>query len=93
MIDLLAFALSLAGFAALSLAMDRHHRQVWHRAPSRGLRLLLRAAGTLALAASLAACIAQSGAGVGVVAWFGLLSAAAAVVALLLAHRPWLARQ
>lgn len=88
MTTLLAFALTLIGFAALALAMDRHHRQLWHALPAAWLRRLLRGAGTLALAAALAACVAGFGRGTGWVAWFGLLSAAAIAVVLPLAYWP-----
>lgn len=90
MMALLAFALACTGFAALALAMDRHHRQVWQR-PAPGRRgVLLRVAGAVALGASLAACIAHSGWAVGAVLWLGLLSATASAVALVLTYRPQL---
>lgn len=46
---LMALLLSLAGFVALALAMERHHRQVWQRAPSRKQSLLLRCAGVIGM--------------------------------------------
>jgi Protein of unknown function (DUF3325) len=88
MIELLALALSYAGFVALALSMDRHHRQVWGRVPSGRMRLALRLAGAAGLASALAACVAHAGGSVGPVLWFGLLSAAGLVVVLLLALRP-----
>ncbi len=88
MMTLLAFTLTLLGFAALALAMDRHHRQVRRTAPAGWLRWLLRGVGTLALAASLAACVADSGWGTGWVVWFGLLSAAATMIVLSLTYWP-----
>lgn len=84
---LLGSALCYAGMAALCLGMDRHHQQVWSRkAPlrQRGLRLL----GWLLLAVALWPCIQAWGSSVGVVIWFGLLSAAALVLVLLLPYRP-----
>lgn len=81
----LALALACAGFAALALAMERHHRQVWHRAPGRGLCWSLRLAGAGGLGAALAVCVACAGVAVGVVLWAGLLSAAAVLVVLGLA--------
>lgn len=88
MMTLLAFALALLGFVALALAMDRHHRQVRRTAPAGWLRGLLRATGTLALAASLAVCVFEAGWGTGWVVWFGLLSAAATTVVLSLTYWP-----
>lgn len=88
MMTLLAFVLTLLGFAALALAMDRHHRQVRRTALAGWLRWLLRVTGTLALAASLAACVFESGWGRGWVMWFGLLSAAAAMIVLSLTFWP-----
>jgi len=82
--------LAHAGFAALALAMDRHYRSM--RATRRGcpprLRSRLRAAATLALALSLAAALRAWPPADGAVAWFGLLTAAAIVLVLLLAYRP-----
>lgn len=89
---LMALLLSLAGFVALALAMERHHRQVWQRAPSRKQCLLLRCAGVIGLGAALAACVAHAGWATGTVIWLGLMTVAALTVALVLSYRPrWLA--
>lgn len=88
MMTLLAFVLTLLGFAALALAMDRHLRQVRRAAPTGCLRELLRATGTLTLAASLAVCVFEAGWGTGWVVWFGLLSAAAMMIVLALSYWP-----
>ena len=89
---LMALLLSLAGFVALALAMERHHRQVWQRAPSRKQSLLLRCAGVIGLGAALAACVAHAGWATGTVIWLGLMTVAALAVALVLSYRPrWLA--
>lgn len=85
---LLALALAWAGFAALALAMDRHHRQVLHGLPPPRQRLLLRAAGALGLAGSLLACVAHAGWSTGAVLWLGLLPVAAVPVALALVYAP-----
>lgn len=88
-----AFVLGFAGLAALALAMDRHHRQVWPRGLPRHRRVLWRLAGVAGLLASFAVCAAQAGWAVGAVLWLGLLSAAAPMVTLVLSYRPdWLAR-
>lgn len=84
---LLGGALCYAGMAALCLSMDRHHRQVWAgTAPARqrGLRIL----GWLLLAVAVWPCIQTWGGPVGVVIWFGLLSAAALLLVLLLPYQP-----
>lgn len=88
MIVALALVLSCAGFVALALAMDRHHKQFRRRVPSRSLRLLLRAGGVAGLGAGFAACIVDSGWSNGSVLWFGILSAAALSVAMGLTYGP-----
>ncbi len=93
MMDVLAFGLSLSGFAALALAMHRHYRQVRHRALGRGTQILLRSLGALLLAASFAASIAKAGWAIGPVLWLGWLTAAALIVALLLTYWPKQARR
>lgn len=90
MMLLLACMLAYAGFAALALAMDRHHQQAWHGLPSARRRALLRLAGTVGLVASLVICIARSGTGAGIVLWSGLTTLVALTVALLLTYRPGL---
>jgi len=84
-----ALLLAHSGFAALALAMDRHYRamQATPRGCPRRLRLVLRAAGTFALAASLGAALQAWPPASGAVAWFGLLSVAALALVLLLAVR------
>lgn len=82
------FALTYAGLSGLSLAMDRHHEQVWHQ-PSSSLRCrTFRVSGWLLLCVSLLACLSNAGIAVGIVEWFGMVSAAAMVVILLLAYAP-----
>jgi hypothetical protein len=88
MMDLSAFLLALAGFAALALAMHRHQRHVFHRALGRGADLLLRSLGVAGLAASFAASVASTGWVIGPVLWFGWLTAAALTVALALTWWP-----
>lgn len=88
MTDLLAFLLALAGFAALSLAMHRHQRHVFHRALSHGADVLLRILGVAGLAASFAASVAGAGWSIGPVLWFGWLTAAALMVVLALTWWP-----
>jgi len=85
---LAALAAAIAGFAALSLAMDRHWEQLHGRwsEPAIPARQWLRAGGTLGLLASLAACIALRGAGQGWVAWAGMLTLAGVSLALTLSY-------
>ncbi|WP_028240060.1 DUF3325 domain-containing protein [Stutzerimonas azotifigens] len=88
---LLAFALAYLAMAALCLAMNRHHRQLFGDGPAprrqAGLRLF-------AAAALLAAAVLDSlalGTGIGLVVWFGQFMLGALLVGLLLAWRQrWL---
>lgn len=83
-----ALAAAIAGFAALSLAMDRHWGQLHGRAAllAPGTRRRLHCAGALGLLASLAACVALRGAGQGCVVWAGMLTAAAVTLVLMLSY-------
>jgi hypothetical protein len=79
---------ALAGFVALSLAMDRHWEQLHGRGsePRAALRRWLHLGGILGLVVSLLACIALRGAGQGWVAWAGMLTVAAISLALMLTY-------
>lgn len=81
-----ALALSYAGMASLALAMDRHHQQWRGRDAPFALRRTLRTAGALFLAMALLPCIDLWGTGAGIVAWLGLLTAGALLLALLLPY-------
>ena len=84
---LLAFALAYVGMLALCLAMPRHHRQLFNRAPSprlqRGLRLL---AGGL-LIAIVMLDVAALGVSIGLIVCLGQLMCAGLLVGLMLAWR------
>jgi len=89
---MLGLAAAVAGFCALSLAIDRHWEQLHGRADgsksalASRTRRKLRHAGTVGLLASLAACIALRGSGQGWVAWAGMLTAAAITLVLALTY-------
>lgn len=84
-----SLAWPLGGFAALSLAMDRHHADVHGRGREPGRsRPWLRAAGALALVAGLLTSAQALGWGQGPVLWLGTLTAAAFAVAGVLTYRP-----
>lgn len=86
---LAALMLSFSGMAGLALAMDRHHEQVTGSAEvPRTPRRVLRWAGSLLLALSLAACIGAWGATVGLTAWCGCLTAGGLLVGVLLTYCP-----
>lgn len=84
--SLMAFALTYTGFAALSLAMNRHARDVLQRELSGAQRLALRIAGCGSLALSLFLAAAHSRWPVGTVEWFGMLTASAVSFVLLLTY-------
>lgn len=88
---ILNLALSFAGLAALSLAMDRHYRAIVSRRPSRSQARSLRIIGWAGIMLSFAAAVALADWNFGPVQWLGSLSGAALVVVALLAYRPgWL---
>ncbi|MBN8906080.1 MAG: DUF3325 domain-containing protein [Rhodospirillales bacterium] len=80
----LALALADAGFVLLALAMERHARQLGLR-PAPRVRPLLRIAGGVLLAGAGAACIVGWGVSIGLVAWCGVLTLAALLLAMALA--------
>ncbi|MBV7534817.1 DUF3325 domain-containing protein [Duganella sp. sic0402] len=85
---LTALGLCFAGMAALSLAIDRHHRQAYGEdAPARK-RYLFRVSGGLLLALAIAPCVALWGPGAGLVAWLGMLTIGALLAAVLLPYWP-----
>jgi len=87
-----ALASALAGFFALSLAMDRHYEDSFGRGQSPGRRARwLQLGGAVGLVLSLVLCAGLRGAAQGVVLWCGVLTASAVVVSLLLSYAPRLA--
>ncbi|MDR0227346.1 MAG: DUF3325 domain-containing protein [Burkholderiaceae bacterium] len=82
--------LALGAFACLALAMDRHQQDLWGRELAASATRTLRAAGWALLLMSLAAALASDPRSLGLVAWFGHISAAAALVVLaLIARERW----
>lgn len=85
----LVFAASLAGFCALSLAMDRHSEDVFGRGSTPGpWRRWLQLGGTALLCLSLGASLQASGPTIGWVLWLGALTAAAVATVGLLSYAP-----
>lgn len=85
---LATFLLALAGFAALALSMQKHHRDVLGRASPRSRELLFGSGGWLLLAVSLFSAIAGADLFVGIVLWLGLVTIAALAVAMVLTYGP-----
>ena len=84
-----AWCTAFSGFAALGLAMDRHHEDSYGRGSSPGPRRpWLRVAGALGLLLSLAACLAIQGPTQGWVLWLGVLTAGALAVVGVLSYAP-----
>jgi hypothetical protein len=84
-----AWCTAFSGFAALSLAMDRHHEDSYGRGSSPGARRpWLRVAGTLGLLLSLLASLAIKGPTQGWVLWLGVLTAGALVLVGVLSYAP-----
>mgnify|MGYP001304141961 CR=1 FL=1 len=77
-----------SGLAAVCLAMNRHHRQLWHRPATARRSWLLRLVGACLLVASLLASTAVAGVPRGVVAWFGILPLATLTLIVLLPFSP-----
>ena len=87
MTEITALLLSLLGFAALALAMHKHHRDILGRPIPPVRRHGLRLTGWGLLALAFAACIAGKGWATGPVLWFAQLTVAALAIAMLLTLR------
>lgn len=89
---LAAFAFAYAGMTGLSLAMPRHHEQVTgQRILPSGRRHFFKILGWLLLILAIVPCIQAWGAAVGMVVWFGFLTAGGLLVILMLPYFPRLA--
>jgi hypothetical protein len=85
----LVFAAALAGFCALSLAMDRHSEDVYGRGSTPGpWRRWLQLGGAVLLCLSLGASLQAAGSSIGWVLWLGALTAAALATVALLGWAP-----
>ncbi len=80
MIHAAIFLLALAGFALLLLAMGRHQQDWLRRKLSAGGSRALHLSGLLMLALAFVIAGAGLGWGYGAVAWFGWMTAAAALI-------------
>ncbi|WP_076997482.1 DUF3325 domain-containing protein [Variovorax sp. KK3] len=94
MSHLAVFIPSLLGFAALSLAMDRHQEDLFGRVLAPQATRMLRAGGWLLLLVALALAVRSAGWSLGLVHYSGHTSVAAGLVfgALLVLHRRKTAR-
>ena len=88
-IHLAILLISLAGFAALALATERHAEHLLGRLPAPQWRLLARAIGWVLLVIALALGIASMGTGVGITLWLGWLSIAALALVFAFPKWPW----
>lgn len=74
------FALCLAGFTGIALAVERQQEELFGRALSASSTRLLRMAGWAGLLLAFAVAVRAQGWAFGSVAWFGHLSLAAGCV-------------
>ena len=88
-IHLAILLISLAGFAALALATERHAEHLLGRLPAPQWRLLARVIGWVLLVIALALGIASMGTGVGITLWLGWLSIAALALVFAFPKWPW----
>jgi len=93
--DALALALALTpaigGFAVLSMTMSRHQETLTGTTLRRPVNRTLQAVASILLCLALAACIRHWGGPIGVVAWLGVLTAAAQALVLVLRYVPRMA--
>ena len=89
--SLFIFGLLYCGLAALSMAMDRHYKQVWGEKLAVSRRHMLRTAGWALLGVSFWISFQNWERGIGSLAWFGILTIAAFTFILLLTYRPKMA--
>ncbi|WP_051414679.1 DUF3325 domain-containing protein [Zestomonas thermotolerans] len=83
----LSFAFAYLAMLTFCLAMARHHKALFGRAPTAGHSRWLRVTGAAALAVALVLGIATQGIEMGVVVWLCQLMIAGLLLVLLLAWR------
>lgn len=88
--------LGLAGMASLSMAMEKHHDQIWEQVRLTAWRArALRAAGWMLLFVAAGLAVRLQGASMGLTLWIMEIGLAAVCVGLLLSYAPralpWLA--
>jgi hypothetical protein len=79
---------SFAAWCAFALAVERHHDQVFRRAPSPLVSRAWCASGATGMLAALVAPVLGQGWALGVLAWVGAVAVAGCAAAALLAWRP-----
>lgn len=84
--SILAFVTAVATMLCLSLAMARHHRDLFGRSPGRPRQLLYRLLGILGTALCLLLNLRDGGGEIGMVTALGQLMGAGILVGLLLAR-------
>ncbi|MBS7780497.1 DUF3325 domain-containing protein [Acidovorax sp. CCYZU-2555] len=89
LIHIAILLVSLAGFAALALATERHAEHLLRRVPAPQWRLLARVVGWVLLAIALALGIVYMGTGLGITLWLGWLSIAALALVFAFPKWPW----
>lgn len=85
---MLVLALNLAAMTALSLAMNRHHRQLFNGEPGASRRRLLRGAALGLMVVALGLCLRARGIEQGLLIWICLLMLGGLLQGLVLAWRP-----
>ncbi|GEM_PF-2296698 len=84
-----AMLLGVAGMASLSMAMERHHEQIWGKARLQVWRVwALRAVGWALLITAAVATVRLQGTSMGLTLWAMEISLAAVCVGLLLSYVP-----
>ena len=83
-----AFLTALISLSLMALAMKKHHRQVFGKRPTKGLKTALRICALPPLVISLVLSAELYGWSVGTVLWLGLLNLAAILIAMYFTYAP-----
>src|SRR5688500_974026 len=84
------FTLTFSVMTSLCLSMDQHFKKIWSSNLTKKKRYFLKVMGWLLIVVAILPSIAYWGNAIGIVAWFGFLSASALTLVLLLAYIPML---